>query len=238
MDSLLQMVYTLHPLGYGHFRQIYLYWQHRALPLQIYINPNGRQYSDENPQTFCQTLTLFKICVMVWCLETQNCFHFLHRNGNITASSHRNYECDILLGSWWTRLLVSTRWSHSTLLIFERKIQWKIFGPTRENQLWRIKTNDELDKLIKHQNIINHIKAIRLSWFGHIQRMPDSRTVNKIFTWTPVNTRSKGRPTQRCEDNIIQDILQLNIKNWTVCVQDWTKWKNIVQKAKTFNRRS
>jgi len=110
-------------------------------------------------------------------------------------------------------------------LIFEWKILRKIFGPTRENQLWRIKTNDELDKLIKHQNIINHIKALRLSWFGHIQRMPDSRTVNKIFTWTPVNTRSKGRPTQRCEDNIIQDITQVNIKNWTVHVQDRTEWK-------------
>jgi capsule polysaccharide modification protein KpsS len=70
------------------------------------------------------------------------------------------------------------------LLVFERKILRKIFGPTRENQLWRIKTNDELEKLIKHQNIINHIKALRLSWFGHVQRMPDSRTVKKIFNWT------------------------------------------------------
>jgi hypothetical protein len=43
------------------------------------------------------------------------------------------------------------------LLVFERKILRKIFGPTRENQLWRIKTNDELDKPIKHHNIINHI---------------------------------------------------------------------------------
>jgi len=109
------------------------------------------------------------------------------------------------------------------LLIFERKILRKISGPTRENQLWRIKTNDELDKLIKHQNIINHIKALRLSWFGHIQRMPDSRTVKKIFNWTPLTARSKGRPKQRWEDNIIQDIHQLNIKNWTVCVQDRTK---------------
>jgi len=27
---------------------------------------------------------------------------------------------------------------------------------------WRIKTNDELDELIRHKNIINHIKAQRL----------------------------------------------------------------------------
>jgi len=28
-----------------------------------------------------------------------------------------------------------------------------------------MKTNDELDELIRHRNIINHIKAHRLSWF-------------------------------------------------------------------------
>ena len=36
------------------------------------------------------------------------------------------------------------------LMIFERKILRKIFGPTKElNGLWRIKTNEELDELIK-----------------------------------------------------------------------------------------
>ena len=109
----------------------------------------------------------------------------------------------------------------------------KIFGPTRENQMWRIKTNDELDKLIKHQNIINYIKAQRLSWFGHVQRMPATSTVKKIFKLTPLSTRSKGRPKQRWED-IIQDIRQMKIKNWTTCVQDRATWKNIVEKAKTF----
>jgi hypothetical protein len=54
-------------------------------------------------------------------------------------------------------------------------------GPTKENQIWIVKTNKELDKLIKHKNIINHIKAQRVSWFGHVQRMPDTRTVKKIF---------------------------------------------------------
>jgi hypothetical protein len=67
----------------------------------------------------------------------------------------------------------------------------------KKNQLRRIKTNDELDKLIKHRNIINHIKSLRLSSFGYVQRMPDSRTVKKIFNWTSLNARSKGRPQQR-----------------------------------------
>jgi hypothetical protein len=40
------------------------------------------------------------------------------------------------------------------LLVFERRIIRRIFGPTKENQIWRVKTNEELDKLIKHKNII------------------------------------------------------------------------------------
>jgi len=43
------------------------------------------------------------------------------------------------------------------LLVFERKNLRRIFGPTKENQIWRVKTNEELDKLIKHKNIINCI---------------------------------------------------------------------------------
>jgi hypothetical protein len=52
------------------------------------------------------------------------------------------------------------------------------FGPTKERDgTWRVKTNDELDKLIRHKNIINYIKAQRLSWFGHLHRMPEERVV-------------------------------------------------------------
>jgi len=51
------------------------------------------------------------------------------------------------------------------IMIFERKILRKIFGPTKEeNGLWRIKTNEELDELIKRKNIISFIKSQRLKW--------------------------------------------------------------------------
>jgi len=65
--------------------------------------------------------------------------------------------------------------------VFERRILRRIFGPTKENQICRVKTDEELNKLIKHKNIIIYVKAQRLSWFGHVQRIPDTRTVKKIF---------------------------------------------------------
>ena len=66
------------------------------------------------------------------------------------------------------------------LMVFERKVLRKIFGPTKERDgTWRIKTNDELDELIRHKNIINHIKAQRLRWFGHLHRITEKRMVKK-----------------------------------------------------------
>jgi hypothetical protein len=55
-------------------------------------------------------------------------------------------------------------------------------------------TNEELDKPIKHKNIINYIKAQRLSWFGHVQSMPNTRAVKKIFNWKPLTKRSQAIP--------------------------------------------
>jgi len=56
------------------------------------------------------------------------------------------------------------------LMVFERKILRKIFGPTYENGSWRIKTNQESDYLIKKKKIINFARAQRLGWYGHITR--------------------------------------------------------------------
>jgi len=44
--------------------------------------------------------------------------------------------------------------------VFERKILRKIFGPTKEaNGIRRIKTNKELDELVKYRNVINYVKV-------------------------------------------------------------------------------
>jgi len=66
------------------------------------------------------------------------------------------------------------------LRVFERKVLRRIYGPTKENNgTWRIKSNDELNRLIGNKNIINCIKAQRLAWFGHIHHMPDNSMVKK-----------------------------------------------------------
>ena len=122
-------------------------------------------------------------------------------------------------------------------MVFERKVLRRIFGPTEERDgTWRIKTNDELNELIRHKNIINYIKTQRLSWFGHLERIPEERMVKRVHKWKSILTRPLGRPKNRWEYDIINDIKNLKIKNWTSCIQDRNKWKLYVEKAETFKK--
>ena len=43
----------------------------------------------------------------------------------------------------------------------------------------------ELDKLIEHKNIINFARAQRLGWYGHIERMQETRMVKATQAWKP-----------------------------------------------------
>jgi hypothetical protein len=51
------------------------------------------------------------------------------------------------------------------LRVFERKVLRKIHGHTKgKDGTWRIKSNEELNRLTCNKNIINYIKAQRLAW--------------------------------------------------------------------------
>ena len=93
--------------------------------------------------------------------------------------------------------------------------------------------NYHIGRLVLSSLCVGAFVAAGIWWCSCCRLQPDFRTAKKIFKWTPLTTRPKGRPKQRREDNVIQDIRLLNIKNWTACIQDRVKWKNVVEKAKT-----
>ena len=83
-------------------------------------------------------------------------------------------------------------------MVSERKLLRRIFGPTKERDgTGRIKTNDELDEIIRHKNIINHTKAQRLSWFGHLHRMPEERMVKRIIQVATDINRTPGETKEQ-----------------------------------------
>jgi len=76
-----------------------------------------------------------------------------------------------------------------------------------------------LDKLIKQENIINFARAQRLGWYGHIERMRDTRMVKAIHAWKPISKRPMGRPKIRWEDDVKKDTQRLKVPNWKTLVQ-------------------
>jgi hypothetical protein len=106
--------------------------------------------------------------------------------------------------------------------------------PTKESDgTWRIKSNEELNRLTGNRNIVNYIKAQRLAWFGHVHRMPDNSMVKKVHEWSSALTRSLGRPKNRWEDDVKSDITNMKITNWKNCAKKRSKWKEYVGKTKT-----
>jgi len=56
-----------------------------------------------------------------------------------------------------------TKKEEQTLLIFERKIFRRIYGPKCENGEWKSRTNRELGEMSKGENIVKRIKGQRIS---------------------------------------------------------------------------
>ena len=96
-----------------------------------------------------------------------------------------------------------TKKEEQALLIFERRIFRRIYGPKYENGDWKSRTNRELEEsrtnreleeMSKGENIVKWIKGQRISWLGHLQKMEEDRMPKKIFTQELEETRRRGRP--------------------------------------------
>ena len=71
---------------------------------------------------------------------------------------------------------------------------------------------------------------------GHIERMQKKGMVKAIHSWKPISKRPIGRPKIRWEDDVRKDIQKLKVPNWKTAVQDRSRWKELVEKAKTLHK--
>jgi len=86
-----------------------------------------------------------------------------------------------------------TKKEEQALLIFEREIFRRIYGPKYEDGEWKSRTNRELEELSKGENKVKWIKGQRKSGLGHLERMEEDRMPKKIFTQELEGTRRRGR---------------------------------------------
>ena len=94
----------------------------------------------------------------------------------------------------------------NNLRIFERQLLRKIYGPVNIDNIWGIRNNMETDKLIEGADTVRFIKAQRIKWLGHVQRMDQARRTRKLLDWKPMGTRPVGRPRQRWQEDVMDDL--------------------------------
>ena len=56
------------------------------------------------------------------------------------------------------------------------------------------------------------VKAQRIKWLGHIQRMDQARPTGKLLDWRPMGTRPVGRPRQRWQEDVKEYLKKLKVK--------------------------
>jgi hypothetical protein len=115
-----------------------------------------------------------------------------------------------------------TEKEEQVLLIFERKIFRRIYGPKYVNGEWKSMTNRELDEMSKGGNIVKWIKGQRISWLGHLERMED-RMPKKIFTQELEWTRRRERSRKRWKEEVERYLQVLGVRRWRELVADRKK---------------
>ena len=108
-----------------------------------------------------------------------------------------------------------------------------LFGPVNIDNVWRIRNNVEIDNLIERADIVRFIKAQRIKWLGHYQRMDQTRPARKLLDWKPMGTRSIGKPRQRWQEDVMEDLKKLEVKNWKEAAKERRTWRDLAEKAKT-----
>jgi hypothetical protein len=103
---------------------------------------------------------------------------------------------------------------------------------TQNNEgTWRIKTNEELEILIKKENTARFIKSQTLRWAAHVIRMDTTRTVKKLIEWDPRLRRPVGKPRLRWLNQVEENLKKTKVRNWREKCKVRRLWNEIVKQA-------
>jgi hypothetical protein len=125
---------------------------------------------------------------------------------NIKQYCHTDFSCNKFYAfNVGSETWVLSKSDEARLEVFERKVLRAIFGPTIDNEEWRIKHYDELYKLYKESDIITYIKINRLRGAGHVIRLEEQNPTRRVFAAVIEGRRQMGRPKLRWEDGVTRD---------------------------------
>jgi len=89
---------------------------------------------------------------------------------------------------------------------------------------------DELEAIIKGENIVRCIKCQRIGWLGHIERMKDTEIKKKMYGKLYA-TRRRGEPKMRWLDDVSTDLRKMRINKRRDRARDRRAWRRTVKEA-------
>ena len=63
--------------------------------------------------------------------------------------------------------------------------------------------------------------------------MEKSRPSRKLLDWRPMGTIPVGSRRQRWQENVMEDLKKLKVKNWKETAKGRRTWRDLAEKAKT-----
>ena len=116
--------------------------------------------------------------------------------------------------------------------VFERRVLRVIYGPKKEGDLFKSRSNAELYQLYKEADITRIIKVNRLRWAGHVVRRPIEAPINKVFKSDFTDgKRSRGRPKNSWREAVDRDSIALGIGNWQMEASDRASFRRKLREA-------
>jgi hypothetical protein len=91
----------------------------------------------------------------------------------------------------WTLTLTE----ENALRRFERKVLRKIYGPVMDKGGWRIRYSSELCRFMGGEDIVRFIKAQRIEWVGHVERMDEMAMPKRVLKGKLYAKRRIGKLT-------------------------------------------
>ena len=89
-----------------------------------------------------------------------------------------------------------TRTKRNLAINWKRKILRKIYGIIKDNGIWKIRTNRELQEQDKDKYIITDIQSRSIDWLGHVCSMITVRIPKVIFNPKSDNKKEYVDPKQ------------------------------------------
>ncbi|KAL4141596.1 hypothetical protein QTP88_004212 [Uroleucon formosanum] len=166
-------------------------------------------------------------------------FKYLGVEINSQGHSHEEIHRRIAAGNKFyfslVQLFKSKILSRKIKIRLYKKVLQRIFGPERNDEgSYEIRSNRELNALYNESNIVSTFKSQRIRWAGHVWRA-EGQLISIITKWKPDKSRPRGRPRQRWEDRVKEDLRMLGVRNGEEQAAHREAWKEIAEAAMGLN---